>query len=213
VPNQIGKSGQLMEWRDDWDGDAPDPHHRHVSHLFAVHPSHQINRDDTPALALAAQRSLDRRGDASTGWGLAWRANLWARLGDGDRAHRLLQSLLSSPRTYPNLFDAHPPFQIDGNFGGANAMIEMLVLSRGDLIDLLPALPRAWSSGSLSGVRVRGAAELDLRWEDGRLSRCVIRPRLSGTRMLRCGSVTRTVTLRRGRTIHLTGPDLELSNA
>ena len=208
VPNQIGRSGQLMEWRDDWDGDAPDQHHRHVSHLYALHPSHQINRDDTPALAAAAQRSLERRGDASTGWGLAWRANLWARLGDGDRAHRVLEALLSSPRTYPNLFDAHPPFQIDGNFGGASAMIEMLVRSRGDLIELLPALPRAWPSGLLRGTRVCGAAELDLEWSEGRLRTCVIRPRSSGRRTIRYGSVSREVTLLHGRILRLTDRDL-----
>lgn len=213
VPDQVGRAGQLMEWRDDWDGDAPDIHHRHVSHLFAVHPSDQINRDDTPALATAAQRSLETRGDASTGWGLAWRANLWARLGDGDRAHRVLQTLLSSPRTYPNLFDAHPPFQIDGNFGGANAMIELLVRSRGDLIDLLPALPRAWPAGSVRGIRIRGAAELDLRWTGGRMLECVIRPRVSGVRTVRCGDSRRAVILRAGQTMHLTGPDLELNDA
>jgi alpha-L-fucosidase 2 len=209
LPDEVGRMGQLMEWRDDWDGDAPDPHHRHVSHLFALHPSHQVNRDDTPALAAAARRSLELRGDASTGWGLAWRANLWARLGDGERAHRLLQSLLSSPRTYPNLFDAHPPFQIDGNFGGANAMIEMLVLSRGDLIDLLPALPRAWPAGSVRGIRIRGAAELDLRWAGGHLAECVIRPQLGGRRLIRCGPASREVTLRRGRPLTLFGPFLE----
>nr|WP_245196500.1 glycoside hydrolase family 95 protein [Sphingomonas jejuensis] len=213
VPNQIGRDGQLMEWRDDWDADAPDPHHRHVSHLFALHPSDQINRDDTPALAAAARRSLETRGDASTGWGLAWRANLWARLGAGDRAHRVLASLLSSPRTYPNLFDAHPPFQIDGNFGGATAMIEMLVQSRGDLIDLLPALPAAWPSGSLRGIRVRGAAELDLDWNERGLRHCTIRPRIAGTRKVRCGARSETVMLRPGRTIELLGPGLDVRPA
>lgn len=104
VPNRIGRSRQLMKWQEDWDGNAPDQHHRHLSHLYALHPSHQINRDNTPALAAAARRSLEWRSDASTGWGLAWSTNLWARLGDGDRAHKVLEALLSSPRTYPNLF-------------------------------------------------------------------------------------------------------------
>jgi alpha-L-fucosidase 2 len=213
APDRIGRAGQLMEWREDWDADAPDPHHRHVSHLFALHPSDQINRDDTPELAAAARRSLETRGDASTGWGLAWRANLWARLGDGDRAHRVLQHLLSSPRTYPNLFDAHPPFQIDGNFGGANAMMSLLVHSRGDLIDLLPALPRAWPAGSIRGVRVRGAAELDLSWAGGRVEECVIRPRIAGVRTIRYASSRRTISLRPGRAVRLSGPRLELHHA
>ncbi len=164
-------------------------------------------------LAAAAQRSLAARGDASTGWGLAWRANLWARFGAGDRAHVVLQTLLSSPRTYPNLFDAHPPFQIDGNFGGANAMIEMLVQSRGDLIDLLPALPRGWPEGSVRGIRIRGAARLDLHWADGQIATCAITPQLAGTRTIRCGAIRRVVTLRRGRVLRLAGPDLTVVDA
>jgi alpha-L-fucosidase 2 len=213
VPNRIGKAGQLMEWVEDWDMSAPDLHHRHISHLFGLHPSHQINRDDTPALAAAALRSLETRGDASTGWGLAWRANFWARLGDGDRAHSVLQTLLSSQRTYPNMFDAHPPFQIDGNFGGANAMIEMLVRSRGDLIDLLPALPAAWPSGEIRGIRMRGAAEVDLRWSNGVIDQCVIRPRLSGSRTVRCGSIRKQIALRAGRDVRLRGAQLEMIDA
>ncbi|SOB79506.1 alpha-L-fucosidase 2 [Sphingomonas guangdongensis] len=213
IPDRVGRAGQLMEWRDDWDGDAPDQRHRHVSHLYGLYPSDQINRDDTPALAAAARRSLERRGDASTGWGLAWRASLWARLGDGERALGVLHRLLSSPRTYPNLFDAHPPFQIDGNFGGAAAMIELLVHSRGDLLELLPALPAAWPHGSIRGVRVRGAAELDLRWTNGQLSECLIRPRIGGTRVVRCGSDRRTVELRPGRIVRLLGPGLQAADA
>jgi alpha-L-fucosidase 2 len=210
VPSRVGSAGQLREWIEDWDLSAPDPHHRHISHLFGLHPSHQINRDDTPALAAAARRTLEMRGDASTGWGLAWRANFWARLGDGDHAHRVLASLLSSNRTYPNMFDSHPPFQIDGNFGGANAMIEMLVLSRGALIDLLPALPQVWPTGSLTGIRVRGGAELDLAWSGGQIATCVIRPRIAGKRTVRCAGKSRAIDLRPGRVIHLRGPDLEI---
>ncbi|MBU3079473.1 glycoside hydrolase family 95 protein [Sphingomonas quercus] len=210
VPNRIGAAGQLREWLEDWDLTARDVHHRHISHLFGIFPSHQINLDETPALAAAGRRSLELRGDAATGWGLAWRANVWARLRQGDHAHRLLVALLSSDRTYPNLFDAHPPFQIDGNFGGANAMAEMLVQSRGALIDLLPALPAAWPEGRLTGIRVRGAAEVDLAWTSGRLDEVVIRPALGGRRMLRHGTVERTVELRPGRQLRLRGPNLEV---
>ncbi|PZU08148.1 MAG: hypothetical protein DI605_12860 [Sphingomonas sp.] len=212
VPNRIGKAGQLMEWLEDWDMTAADLHHRHISHLFGLHPSHQINTDETPELAAAARRTLEMRGDSSTGWGLAWRANFWARLGDGDHAHRILETLLSSQRTYPNMFDAHPPFQIDGNFGGANAMIEMLVRSRDDIIDLLPALPRAWPEGAMTGIRVRGAAELDLRWAGQQLAECRIVPKLRGTRTVRCAGRRQTIELRPGRTIVLSGPDLAVTH-
>ncbi|GHH54656.1 alpha/beta hydrolase [[Pseudomonas] boreopolis] len=173
-PHRIGKAGQLQEWQQDWDMEAPEIHHRHVSHLYALHPSSQINVRDTPGLAAAAKRSLEIRGDNATGWGIGWRLNLWARLRDGEHAHRILQLLLSPDRTYPNLFDAHPPFQIDGNFGGTAGITEMLVQSWGGTVFLLPALPKAWPSGRLRGVRVRGAATLDLAWEQGRLSNAVL---------------------------------------
>jgi alpha-L-fucosidase 2 len=175
APDRIGKAGQLQEWLEDWDEDAPEPHHRHVSHLYAVFPSGQINVRDTPELAEAARVSLTRRGDLSTGWATAWRACLWARLGEGEHAHRILKGLLGPRRTYPNLFDAHPPFQIDGNFGGAAAILEMLVQSWGGEIRLLPALPSGWPSGEARGLRVRGGLGVDLAWRRGLASALTLR--------------------------------------
>ncbi|HET9646266.1 MAG TPA: glycoside hydrolase family 95 protein [Burkholderiaceae bacterium] len=175
--DRVGGQGQLQEWLEDWDANAPDPRHRHVSHLYAVYPSGQINWRDTPALAQAAKVTLNARGDRSTGWATAWRVALWARLGDGERAYSILQGLLGPVRTYPNMFDSHPPFQIDGNFGGAAGILEMVMQSWGGEIHLLPALPKVWDQGAVRGMRARGGIELDLVWAEGRPTRLHLRGR------------------------------------
>ena len=208
APDKIGGQGQLQEWQADWDATAPDPHHRHVSHLYGLFPSHQIDPDRTPDLARAARRSLELRGDESTGWATAWRANLWARLRDGEHAHRILAFLLGPERTYPNMFDAHPPFQIDGNFGGTRAIAEMLMQSRDDEILLLPALPRAWPTGSVRGLRARGAVRVDLGWRQGRLDQATLTADQPGRFLVKAGGTSRVVRLPQGRSLRLTGPDL-----
>jgi alpha-L-fucosidase 2 len=189
APDRIGANSQLQEWLEDWDMDVPEIHHRHVSHLYGLYPSWQIDMDGTPDLAAAARRTLEIRGDDATGWGIGWRINLWARLRDGDHALDVVKLLLSPERSYTNLFDAHPPFQIDGNFGGAAGILEMLVQSRPGEIHLLPALPSDWRSGSLRGLRVRGGLLLDMIWQDSSPTSI----RLSASRDLR-------VTLRFGNT-------------
>lgn len=159
---RIGSWGQLQEWRPDLDVRQDD--HRHVSHLFALHPGRAIDPVRNPQLARAARVTLDARGDASTGWSRAWKINFWARLLDGDRAHKLLAGLLRDS-TLPNLWDTHPPFQIDGNFGAAAGMIEMLLQSQNDEIRILPALPGAWHNGSVSGLRARGDVTVGIDWD------------------------------------------------
>ncbi|GAE50003.1 hypothetical protein XPR_4080 [Xanthomonas arboricola pv. pruni MAFF 301420] len=199
-PNRIGKAGQLQEWQQDWDMQAPEIHHRHVSHLYALHPSSQINLRDTPELAAAAKRTLETRGDNATGWGIGWRLNLWARLADGEHAYRILQLLISPERTYPNLFDAHPPFQIDGNFGGTAGITEMLLQSWGGSVFLLPALPKAWPRGSVRGLRVRGGASVDLHWEGGRLQQARVHSERGGRYQLSYAGQTLDLELGAGRT-------------
>jgi alpha-L-fucosidase 2 len=194
-PDLIGKGGQLQEWLEDWDDAAPEPQHRHVSHLYAVFPASQINVRDTPALVEAAKQSLRQRGDFATGWGTAWRLCLWARMGEGEHAHSILKSLLGPRRTYPNLLDAHPPFQIDGNFGGAAGILEMLVQSWGGAVHLLPALPSAWPDGEVRGVRARGALALDLRWRKGMLRRLELKGTPHQSVRLRYRGTDRAITL------------------
>jgi alpha-L-fucosidase 2 len=208
VPTRVGSQGQLMEWKDDWDAVAVEPQHRHVSHLYGLYPSWQLDPALHPDLAAAARRSLQTRGDRTTGWAIAWRINLWARLRDGDHAHDVLRLLLARERTYPNMFDAHPPFQIDGNFGGAAAIMEMLVQSKGQVVDLLPALPAAWPTGSLHGVRVRNGGVADLDWRGGQLERVSLRYAAAGERTVVCGSARRQVFVPAGGRVTLAGPSL-----
>ena len=201
APSQIGSAGQLQEWLEDWDMQARDVHHRHVSHLFGLYPSWQINRRDTPELTAAAKKSLEIRGDQATGWATAWRINLWARLGDGDHAFSILNFLLSPQRTYPDMFDAHPPFQIDGNFGGASAIAEMLVQSHNGEIELLPALPKAWPAGSIAGLRARGGFDVDLSWKDGKLLSSTVHSTAGNPVRLRYGTATKDFPMKKGETI------------
>lgn len=197
---RIGSWGQLQEWQDDLDDQKST--HRHISHLFALHPSNQISPLETPALANAAVKTLNARGDGGTGWSQAWKINFWARLFDGNRAHKLLADLLDH-NSLDNLWSNHPPFQIDGNFGSAAGIAEMLLQSQNHEIHLLPALPDAWPKGAVSGLRARGNIIVDINWAAGKLSNAILKPAHSGPLTLRNSHFTKhsTVTTQGGQAV------------
>ena len=218
APYQIGRFGQLQEWMDDIDD--PANKHRHVSHLWGIHPGKEINWKETPELMEAAKNSLITRGDEGTGWSLAWKINFWARFLDGNHAWKMVQMLLrpegksraqatgggnTGGGSYPNFFDAHPPFQIDGNFGGAAGIAEMLLQSHLDAIDILPALPDAIPAGHIKGIRARGGFELEFAWEGGKLNSLIVISKAGYPLSLRYKSKTYTSNTGKGEVLKFNG--------
>ncbi|MFN8354485.1 MAG: glycoside hydrolase family 95 protein [Spirosomataceae bacterium] len=188
-PLHIGKKGNFQEWYKDWEDQ--EPQHRHVSHLFALHPGHEISPLRTPEFATAARKTLEIRGDEGTGWSKSWKINFWARLHDGNHAYKLVRELLKvtgmegtdyskGGGTYPNLLCAHPPFQIDGNFGGTSGIAEMLLQSHDGVIHVFPARPDGWASGQVKGLKTRGGFEIDLQWNNGQLTKLIVKSVLGG---------------------------------
>jgi alpha-L-fucosidase 2 len=211
-PYRVGKKGNLQEWY--WDWEDADPQHRHISHLIGLYPDNQISPLTTPDLAAAAKRSLELRGDGGTGWSKAWKINTWARLLDGNHAYKMLRTHLNyvSPSpdtrysgggTYPNLFDAHPPFQIDGNFGGTAGIAEMLLQSQNGEIHLLPALPDAWKEGYIKGLKARGDFTVDQYWENGKLTKAIIFPEFTGEAKIRYNDKTLMIKTVAGRPVKI----------
>ena len=197
APYQIGRYGQLMEWSKDIDD--PKDEHRHVNHLFGLHPGRTISPITTPVLAKASKVVLEHRGDGATGWSMGWKLNQWARLHDGNHAYKLYGNLLKNG-TLDNLWDTHAPFQIDGNFGGTAGITEMLMQSHMGFIHLLPALPDAWQKGSVKGLRAKGNFTVDIYWDNGRLTKAVI---LSGSGepcQVRYGDKVKKMKTQKGKT-------------
>ena len=210
-PYHIGKRGNLMEWYHDWEDQ--DWHHRHQSHLLGLYPFHQISVNKTPELAAAATKTLEIKGDNSTGWSTGWRINLWARLHRADKAYQIYRKLLTyvSPEvykdskhhsggTYPNLFDAHPPFQIDGNFGGTAGVCEMLMQCDGETMHLLPALPKEWPAGEIKGIKARGNYEINLVWNNGKVSKASITSKNAGNLTVKYNGKQKALNFKAGET-------------